>query len=84
MNCARRAKPDRIFGPPGMYREAGSNTSRLREHVAARDSLNLVIADGGSLPLAASVESLSEWTPAEVVAHVAVCDERYWLLQPRH
>jgi hypothetical protein len=38
----------------------------------------LTVQDGGTLPLAASIELISEWIDGRIVVHVAIRDDRYW------
>ena len=62
-----------------LYREAGPrDRDLLRRFVRERDALRLTVQDGGSLPLAAKVELISEWKDGRIVIHVSIRDERYW------
>src|SRR5688500_16429566 len=56
-----------------LYREA-----RLERYVAERDALGLTLQDGGTLPMAARIELISQWPDGRIVVHVAIEDERYW------
>lgn len=62
-----------------LYRQAGPRDRELlRRFVRERDALGLTVQDGGSLPLAAKVELISEWNGGRIVIHVAIRDDRYW------
>ena len=62
-----------------MYRRAApGDRELLQRFVRERDALGLTVQDGGSLPLAARVELISEWNAGRIVIHVAIRDNRYW------
>jgi len=58
---------------------------RLERYVAERDALGLTLQDGGTLPMAARIELISQWPDGRIVVHVAIEDERYWrrIARPR-
>jgi hypothetical protein len=60
------------------YRQAAGDPVRLRQYVAARDGMGMIITDGGTLPLAARVELISVEDPLRLIIHVAIRDDRYW------
>lgn len=66
-----------------LYYPQGGRLSQLKSYVDARDQLGLVVTDGGTLPLAARVDLISEWGPAKQIIHVSIKDERFWR-QHRH
>src|SRR5262245_61542567 len=51
----------------------------MRGFVAARDALRLTVYEASSLPLAATVQLISEWPSGRKVIHATVSDERYWV-----
>ena len=62
-----------------LYRQAGARDRELfRRFVRERDALRLAVQDGGTLPLAAKVELISEWNDGRIVIYVAIRDDRYW------
>ncbi|MEX2283467.1 MAG: hypothetical protein WEE89_13370 [Gemmatimonadota bacterium] len=62
-----------------LYRRAiPGDRELLQRYVRERDALRLTVQDGGTLPLAASVELINEWIDGRVVAHVVIQDGRYW------
>jgi hypothetical protein len=65
----------RIFA---LYHPHGRDRVRLQAYVDARDQLQMVITDGGTLPFAARVELISEWSPVRKIVHVSMKDERFW------
>jgi hypothetical protein len=68
-----------------MYRQAGDRDRELfRRFIRERDSLGLTVQDGGSLPLAAKVELISEWNDGRIVIHVAIRDNRHWNFRGGH
>ena len=64
------------------YHQAGGDAVRLKQFVAARDGMGMIITDGGTLPLAARVELISLDDPLRLIVHVAIRDDRYWGGQP--
>jgi hypothetical protein len=62
-----------------LYRLAApGDRAALQSYVDARDSLRMTLQDGGTLPLAGTVELISEWKDGRLVVYVALRDERYW------
>jgi hypothetical protein len=61
-----------------LYREAGDDRAKLQQFVVRRNELSLVVTDGGTLPLAATLELISEWRGGRIAVHVAIEDSRYW------
>lgn len=66
-----------------LYRQARDDRDLLRAYVQARDALRLQLEDGGTLPLAATVEWINEWDARRIIVHAAIGDERYWARRTR-
>lgn len=65
-----------------LYQAAGGRMEEVRRYVELREELGLFLSDGGTLPLAARVDLISEWTQDRAYVHVSVRDRRYWSRQP--
>jgi hypothetical protein len=69
-----------VKGVFDLYRDAAPDDhSALAAYVRARDALGLTIYETSSLPLAATVQLISEWPNRRKIIHVSVTDERYWI-----
>ena len=50
----------------------------LRRYLRELNALGLTLHDGGTLPLAATIELISEWPDQRITVHADVRDARYW------
>ena len=50
----------------------------LRRYLRDLDALGLTVHDGGTLPLAATIELISEWPDHRIAVHADIRDTRYW------